>query len=170
MKNSNTKDLVYMALYAALFVALDFVTNTFNLLAMPQGGHLGLGTIALLLASYHLGWKKGAIVCLFSNFLLYITGSMNFYGSVISLFFDYIIAYTGYGFASRFPNVKYFFTGILITSLFRLACSTYSGVAAFGSPWGASFVYNAGYIIPTMIVDMIIVPLLYFRIRPLINK
>ena len=48
MKNSNTKDLVYMALYAALFVALDFVTNTFNLLAMPQGGHLGLGTIALL--------------------------------------------------------------------------------------------------------------------------
>ena len=159
-----------MALYAAIFVVLDFVTNTFDLFAMPQGGHLGLGTIALLLAGYHLGWQKGAIVCLVCNFLLYITGSMNFYGSVISLFFDYIIAYTGYGFASRFPNVRYFFSGILITSLFRLACSTFSGVAAFGSPVGASLVYNAGYIIPTMIVDMIIVPLLYYRIKPLIKK
>ena len=170
MNKINTRDLVFMALYAALFVVLDFVTNTFDLFAMPQGGHLGLGTIALLLASYHLGWQKGAIVCLVSNVLLYITGSMNFYGSVISLFFDYIIAYTGYGFASRFPNVRYFFSGILITSLFRLACSTFSGVAAFGSPLGASLVYNAGYIIPTMIVDLIVVPLLYYRIKPLIKK
>ena len=158
-----------MALYAALFVVLDFITNTFNLLPMPQGGHLGLGTIALLLASYHLGWKKGAIVCLVSNVLLYITGSMNFYGSVISLFFDYILAYTAYGFSSAFPNFKYFYSGIVITSLIRLACSTFSGCAAFGSPFGRSLVYNAGYIIPTMIVDLIVVPLLFERIKPIVK-
>ncbi|MBQ1342085.1 MAG: energy-coupled thiamine transporter ThiT [Erysipelotrichaceae bacterium] len=170
MKNNSTRDIVYMALYAALFVALDFVTNTFNLLPMPQGGHLGLGTIALILASYHLGWKKGAVVCLASNLLMYITGSMNFYGSVISLFFDYIIAYTAYGFSSCFPNIKYFYSGIIITSLIRLACSTYSGIAAFGSPFMASLSYNAGYIIPTMIVDAIIVPLLYERLKPIVKK
>lgn len=170
MKNSNTRDIVYMALYAALFVALDFVTNTFNLFAMPQGGHLGLGTIALILASYHLGWKKGVIVCLASNLLMYITGSMNFYGSVISLFFDYIIAYTAYGLSSMFPNIKYFYSGIIITSLIRLACSTFSGIAAFGSPFMASLTYNAGYIIPTLIVDAIAVPLLYERLKPVFKK
>ena len=170
MNSSKTRDLVFMALYAALFIVLDFITNTFSLFAMPQGGHLGLGTIALLLASYHLGWKKGVIVCLAANLLLYVTGSMNFYGSLISLFFDYLIAYTVYGLSPLFPNIKYLYTGILITSLLRLASSTFSGMAAFGSPLGASLVYNAGYIIPTMIVDLIAVPILYTRLKPLFKK
>ncbi len=166
MRDSKTRDLVYMALYAAMFVALDYVT----LFRMPQGGSINLSSIALLLASYHLGWKKGACCGLVANLLLYAIGSMNFYGSIISLFFDYIFAYTAYGLASLFPNAKYFYSGIVITSLIRLACSTFSGCVAWETPLLASLGYNAEYIIPVMIIDMIIVPLVYEKLKPVINK
>ncbi|MBQ9036333.1 MAG: energy-coupled thiamine transporter ThiT [Erysipelotrichaceae bacterium] len=166
MKNSKTRDLVYMALYAAMFVVLDLVT----IWRMPQGGSINLSSIALLLASYHLGWKKGAICGLVANGLLYVTGSMNFYGSVISLFFDYLFAYTAYGFASLFPNAKYFYSGIVITSLIRLACSTFSGCVAWETPLWASLGYNAEYIIPVMVIDMVVVPLIFEKLKPIINK
>ena len=166
MKNSKTRDLVYMALYAAMFVVLDLVT----IWRMPQGGSINLSSIALLLASYHLGWKKGAICGLVANGLLYVTGSMNFYGSIISLFFDYLFAYTAYGFASLFPNVKYFYSGIVITSRIRLACSTFSGCVAWGTPLWASLGYNAEYIIPVMVIDMVVVPLIFEKLKPIVNK
>lgn len=166
MKNSKTRDLVYMALYAAMFVVLDLVT----IWRMPQGGSINLSSIALLLASYHLGWKKGAICGLVANGLLYVTGSMNFYGSIISLFFDYLFAYTAYGFASLFPNVKYFYSGIVITSLIRLACSTFSGCVAWETPLWASLGYNAEYIIPVMVIDLIVVPLIFEKLKPIVNK
>ncbi|MBR0474694.1 MAG: energy-coupled thiamine transporter ThiT [Erysipelotrichaceae bacterium] len=166
MKNSKTRDLVYMALYAAMFVVLDLVT----IWRMPQGGSINLSSIALLLASYHLGWKKGAICGLVANGLLYVTGSMNFYGSIISLFFDYLFAYTAYGFASLFPNVKYFYSGIVITSLIRLACSTFSGCVAWETPLWASLGYNAEYIIPVMVIDMVVVPLIFEKLKPIVNK
>lgn len=166
MKNSKTRDLVYMALYAAMFIVFDLIT----LWRMPQGGSVNLSSIALLLASYHLGWKKGAISAIIANGLLYVTGSMNFYGSIISLFFDYLFAYTAYGFASLFPNIKYFYSGILITSLIRLACSTFSGCVAWETPFWASLAYNAEYIIPVMIIDLIAVPLIYEKLKPVVNK
>ena len=170
MKKFTIRDLVYMALYAAMFVVLDRITDMVPLFAMPQGGKLNLGTIALLLASYHLGWRKGVICGLVANGLLFVTGSMNFYGSVISLFFDYIFAYTAYGLASVFPNVKVLFTGTIITNLIRLACSTFSGCVAWETAFGASLAYNANYIIPTMILDAIAVPLLYKALQPVIRN
>ena len=74
-----------------MIIVLDFISNTVSLFKMPEGGRLSLATVGFLLASYHLGWKKGVIVCLAANLLLYVTGSMNFYESLISLYFDYLI-------------------------------------------------------------------------------
>ena len=44
-----TKDLVFMALYAALFIVLDITVNTLGLLQMPDGGSLGVSVIPLLM-------------------------------------------------------------------------------------------------------------------------
>ncbi len=170
MKKLTTRDLVYMAMYAALFIVLDQLAQYSSIFRMANGGSLNLGTVILLLASYHLGWKKGLIVCVVANLLMYVTGSMNFYGSVISLFFDYIFAYCAYAFASCFPNVKWLYTGIIVTNLVRLACSTFSGCVAWETELWASIVYNAGYMIPTMIADLIIVPLIDSRLQKLYKK
>lgn len=58
MKKMSVQELVMMAFYLALFTVLDYLANSLPFFRMPQGGTLGLGTVALLLASYQLGWKK----------------------------------------------------------------------------------------------------------------
>ena len=57
----STRELARMALYVALFVALDWISGTM-LPRMPQGGSLGLSTIVLLIASFDLGVGKALIV------------------------------------------------------------------------------------------------------------
>ena len=51
MRNVSVKDLVYMAFYVALFMVLDTFVNTLHIIQMPNGGSLGISTLALLMAS-----------------------------------------------------------------------------------------------------------------------
>ena len=153
-----------MAIYCAMFVLLDRISDMLNLFPMPSGGKLNLGPIALLMCSYHLGWKNGLLVGIVSVFLQLVIGSVGFYG-IWSFLLDYLIAYAAYGLASLFPNYKYFYSGILITSLIRLASSTLSGTLLWETPLWGSLVYNASYMVPTTICVLIVVPLLCERLK-----
>ena len=164
MKKLTTKTLSIMAVYCALFVILDRVSDSLNLFQMASGGKLNFGPIALLMCSYHLGWKNGLLVGITSVFLQLAIGSVKFYG-IWSFLLDYLIAYSVYGLASLFPNWKYFYSGILITSALRLLSSTLSGTLLWQTPLWASLVYNASYMIPTTICAIIVVPLLCERLK-----
>ena len=164
-----TKDLVYMALYAALFIVLDVAVNTLGILLMPNGGSLGVSVIPLLMASYHLGWQKGTVVAVLSILLQYVTGPM-YTPDLVGFLLDYFFAFSVYGLASLFPNYKWFYSGVLVTNLVRLICSTLSGILVWETaPW-ASLVYNATYMIPTAILCLVLLPLVMPRIKPLMNK
>ncbi len=164
-----TKDLVYMALYAALFIVLDVAVNTLGILQMPNGGSLGVSVIPLLMASYHLGWQKGTVVAVLSILLQYVTGPM-YTPDLIGFLLDYFFAFSVYGLASLFPNYKWFYSGVLVTNLVRLISSTLSGILVWETaPW-ASLVYNATYMIPTTILCLVLLPLVMPRIKPLMNK
>ena len=164
-----TKDLVYMALYAALFIVLDVAVNTLGILQMPNGGSLGVSVIPLLMASYHLGWQKGTVVAVLSILLQYVTCPM-YTPDLIGFLLDYFFAFSVYGLASLFPNYKWFYSGVLITNLVRLISSTLSGILVWETaPW-ASLVYNATYMIPTTILCLVLLPLVMPRIKPLMNK
>ena len=164
-----TKDLVYMALYAALFIVLDVAVNTLGILQMPNGGSLGVSVIPLLMASYHLGWQKGTVVAVLSILLQSVTGPM-YTPDLVGFLLDYFFAFSVYGLASLFPNYKWFYSGVLVTNLVRLICSTLSGILVWETaPW-ASLVYNATYMIPTAILCLVLLPLVMPRIKPLMNK
>ena len=164
-----TKDLVYMALYAALFIVLDVAVNTLGILQMPNGGSLGVSVIPLLMASYHLGWQKGTVVAVLSILLQYVTGPM-YTPDLVGFLLDYFFAFSVYGLASLFPNYKWFYPGVLVPNLVRLICSTLSGILVWETaPW-ASLVYNANYMIPTAILCLVLLPLVMPRIKPLMNK
>jgi thiamine transporter len=168
-KSIETKDLVLMAFYVALFMVLDTFVNTLPILQMPNGGSLGLSTIALLIASYHLGWKKGLFVAVVSVFAQFVTGPM-YTPNLLGFLLDYLIAFSAYGLASCFPNFGFFYTGVLITNLIRLLSSVISGVVVWSTPWWGSLTYNATYMLPTIILTMVAVPLLYKSIKPRIAK
>ena len=153
-----------MAIYCALFVVLDRISDTLNLFQMASGGKLNFGPIALLICSYHLGYKHGLQVGMVSVILQLVIGSVKFYG-IWSFLLDYLIAYAVYGLASFFPNYKYFYSGVLITSGIRLLSSTLSGTLLWETPLWSSLVYNATYMIPTTLCAIIVVPLLCERLK-----
>ena len=163
-KRCATETLTIMAIYCALFVVLDRISDTLNLFQMASGGKLNFGPIALLICSYHLGYKYGLQVGIVSVFLQLVIGSVSFYG-IWSFLLDYLIAYAVYGLASLFPNYKYFYSGILITSAIRLLSSTIAGTLLWETPIWGSLTYNATYMIPTTICAFIVVPLLCERLK-----
>ena len=163
---SNTKDLTYMSMYLALFYVLDFISNHLQLFKMPQGGTLGLGVIALILSSYHLGWKKGVVVSLLSVLLQFMTGQM-YIVSPMQFVLEYVLAFGIYGLCSLVPNVSIVYMGIVVSNLLRLLFHTIAGVLYWETGLIPSFAYNAWYMIPTMLVCVVLVPLLLVRIKKL---
>ena len=164
MKKLDTKTLALMAIYCALFVIFDRVSDMLNLFQMASGGKLNFGPIALLICSYHLGWRNGMMVSVTSVFLQLVIGSVSWYG-LASFLLDYLIAYSAYGLSSLFPNYKYLYSGIFITSLIRLLSSTLAGTIVWETPFLASLAYNASYMIPTTVCALILVPLLCERLK-----
>lgn len=171
-------DLVYMAMYLALFMVFDWLSNQIGVFEMPQGGTLGLGVIPLILASYHLGWKKGTLVAVLSVVLQFITGQIYVVQSTdgftafqvfIQFMMEYPLAFGVYGLSSLFPNYKSFYSGVAITNLIRLALHVIAGYYFWGTPWAGSFAYNAWYMIPTMIVSLILVPIIMSRLKPVMK-
>lgn len=158
-----TKELVYMAFYAALFMVLDFATNNFiPFLQMPNGGSIGISTVALLVCSYHLGWGKATLVGLISVAIQFVTGPM-YVANLLGFLLDYLLAFSVYGLASLFPNYKYVYSGVIITNVIRFISHTVGGVIVWETPLWSSITYNAPYMAATMVVGMILVPIICER-------
>jgi len=165
-------DMAWIGLYAALFIALDYLSNQVPFFRMPNGGTIGFSTIILLLASYHLGWKKGILVALIT---IPLQGFFAPYYSVhlFDFILEYVIAFSIYGLASLFPNiyVKHveIMTGVIVVNVIRFLIHLVAGVYFWEVPWAGSFAYNAWYMVPTMIVGLIFTPLLYKRIKLIVK-
>jgi thiamine transporter len=160
-----SRDLSLMAIYCAMFYALDYLANLLPFFKMPYGGTLGLGVIALLLASYHLGWKKALPVMVVCIFLQFMTGTM-YIVHPIQFVLDYGLAFMVYALASCLP--KYY--GIGVTNVVRYLAHVVSGVVFFGEyatgpVWQYSLIYNGWYMVPTMILGLIVVPVLVSRLK-----
>ena len=89
---------------------------------------------------------------------------------LLGFLLDYLLAFSVYGIACLFPNFGYFYTGVLVTNFIRFVCSTISGTVVWGVDLWGSIVYQATYMVPTLILGLIIVPLLYKAVEPSIKK
>lgn len=156
----NTKDLVKLSFYLSIFFVLDFISNSFNLFRMPQGGILGLGVIALMLAAYDMGWKKGLLVALVSIIVQNFVSPL-FVVAFPQVFLDYIFAFGIYGLIPLFGPV---WLGVISVNVIRFLSHVLSGVLYFETGWVASIAYNAWYMIPTLIVSLLIIPVLKSRL------
>lgn len=162
-----TRDVVRIAMYVALFSVLEVVSNTFPLFKMPQGGSLSLGPIALVMASYALGWKLGFITT-FISFLvmMVIPGDQIVIYNLIQFLCDYLFAYGAYALVALMKDVKIGDVmlpfGIFVASFVRFMFHNVAGWMFFSEYypgnvlWGV-MAYNAYYMIPTALVTFIVV-------------
>lgn len=127
MKKISTKDMAYIALYIALYIVLKYVGNWIPFLVMPNGGSIELELIAVFIASYHLGFLKGAITAILSMLISWIFWQP-WYINPMQLFFDYFGPITVCGLASiLWPLKKLNKISAIVASLL-LAIATFLGV------------------------------------------
>ncbi|HAM63686.1 MAG TPA: hypothetical protein DCP62_08635 [Erysipelotrichaceae bacterium] len=159
--------LVQIALYAALFIVLDFISSLIPFLQMPQGGSIGISVIVLIVASYHLGWKQGWIVVAVALVLMPMT-SVIYSVNLLDYILEYVVAFGVYGLSSWFPtfNVRKIpiHTGIYVSNFLRFLIHWFAGVYFWGLNWEGSLAYNAPYMVATTLVCALVVPILIQRL------
>ncbi|NLH63988.1 MAG: hypothetical protein GX478_07325 [Erysipelotrichaceae bacterium] len=171
MKKDPIRIMAYMAFYSALYVVLWYVSKLIPFLVMPDGGSIELEYIALFVASYHLGWKKGLGVGALSWLLVFLFGGEKFFLSPIQYCLDYFVPFAVIALACVFAgHTKYnYYIGVVVSMLLKWFSNVISGVffyfpegSAAGSwaAWTYSITYNTWYNLATMIICVIAVPLL----------
>ena len=152
--SSKTKMLVE----GGLVIAMAQILSMYVIYQMPQGGAVKAANLVPLLI---YGIAYGIV-----HFLLGFKFSIHY----MSIVLDYILAYGAIGIAGFFGGsgtVKAFF-GAVYAILTRFAMSAISGVVVFGSyapegtsPWIYSLTYNATYMLPDMVINLVVLALLY---------
>ncbi|PLT31257.1 energy-coupled thiamine transporter ThiT [Peribacillus deserti] len=181
MKNSNVLMMVEVAVFAALALLLDLLSQFIFSRIWPQGGSISIAMVPIFIMAFRWGIKAG----LFSGLLLGLLQIVTGFASIahpVQGFLDYPLAFMLVGTAGIFArgiqnsflkgNRKKSYTlmtaGILTGSFLRFLCHFASGIVFFGSyaPEGQpvalySLVYNGTYMGVSFILSAIIAILLY---------
>ena len=165
-----TKDLVYIAMYVALAVVLDVFKEMIPFINMPNGGSLNIPLIPVVIASFHLGWKKGLFVSFLWWLITFMLGYNNWFLNPVQYLLDYLVPYMALSFASIFYKNHSLFRmelGVILMMLVNILSIVISGVyfwaegIAAGSmaAWIFSLQYNLTYSLPTLIMLVVLTPI-----------
>ena len=174
---NKTKKIVFISIYVAIALVLDFVKSFIPFLNMPSGGSVNIALIPIVLCSFHLGVYDGCVCGFLWLVVSCLLGLNKYFVSFGQILFDYIVPSIIPGISAIFYSKKKIVEielGIFIAMLIRTFSICLSGAiywfeesAAAGSieAWNGSLIYNLPYSIATTIMLMIIVPLLIKTLR-----
>ncbi|MFY4775320.1 energy-coupled thiamine transporter ThiT [Metabacillus sp. RGM 3146] len=180
--------LVETAIFAAIALLLDYVSNIFG--RLPQGGSLSLAMIPIFIMAFRWGLKGGLLTGFLTGLLQIVLGL-----AVIvhwaQYLLDYPLAYALLGASGLFSRwvlrasgsrqkgavILSVLAATFIGSLLRLASHVLSGIIFFASstPKGTpvflySVVYNSSYMIPSWIVSSIVIIMVLISAPTLLNR
>lgn len=159
-----------MLVEGGLVIAMAQILSMYVIYQMPQGGAVkAANLVPLLIYAYRWGGRAGMLTGLVYGIVHFILG-FKYSVHYLSIILDYLLAYGAIGIAGFFGGagtVKAFF-GAVYAALTRFAISAISGVVVFGayapegqSPWVYSLLYNATYMLPDLIINLVILAVLY---------
>ena len=168
------KEKIRRLVESALMLALSTLLAEFAIIKFPFGGSVTIfSQVPMIFISYRYGIKWGAFTGLCMGVIQMLFGMGNFaYVSgivayLILIFADYIIAFGALGFGGMFKNkiknpVIAIALGGGVVSVIRFLCHFISGVTIWGdyaegaqAVWEYSFTYNAGYMVPELIITVV---------------
>ena len=168
-----------MIVEGGLVIAMAQILSMYVICQMPQGGAVkAANLVPLLIYAYRWGGRAGMLTGVAYGVVHCLLG-FKFSIHYMSIILDYILAYGAIGLAGFFGDsgtVKAFF-GAIYAILTRFAMSAISGVVVFGSyapegqsPWMYSLAYNATYMLPDMIINLVVLSLLYVPVMRGLRK
>ncbi|MEH6940962.1 energy-coupled thiamine transporter ThiT [Bacillus sp. JJ722] len=180
MKNK-TLFMVEVAVFAALALLLDLVSNFVFSRIWPQGGSVSIAMLPVFLMAFRWGLKGGLLTGFLLGMLQVVLGQAYIMHPVQG-FIDYFFAFTVVGFAGIFAKgisdgfangnrskaISQMILGVFIGSGLRYLCHFATGIIFFGSgaPEGQpvalfSAIYNGTYMLPSFILCAVLVVMLY---------
>ena len=169
MGQSKTRMLAEAGVAIAIAQVLSFIT----LFHMPQGGSIkAAALVPLMIYAYRCGGKRGIFAGVVYGILHFILG---FKSSVhyLSIILDYLVAYGVIGVCGYFKDsISGLITGSIVGIALRWAVSVTSGAVVFASyapqgqnPWIYSMVYNASYMVPDGILNIVVLLFIYQGVK-----
>ena len=194
MNNSSKRrtNLVPMA-ECAILTALSVVLSLFKI-PQPFGGSITLlSMLPIMIFSYRRGVKWGLVSGFLFSAVKLVLGLENFawipawYGVVMSVFFDYLLAYSAIGLAGAFRKMKLLknnagnlmincILGIALACVVRFFFHLLSGAFIWASiegegdwntaaAWIYSLTYNGSYMLPESIITACAAPIMAYVIK-----
>ena len=174
MDQSKTRMIAEAGVAIAIAQVLSFIT----LFHMPQGGSIKAASLVpLMIFAYRWGGTRGiwaGVVYGVLHFLLGFKSSIHY----LSIILDYLVAYGAIGVCGYFKdNITGLVSGSIVASALRWFTSVPSGAVVFASyapqgqnPWIYSMIYNASYMIPDGILNIIVLLFLYQGVKRGLNR
>lgn len=172
MKNTSTK----MLTEAGLMIAAAQILSYVKIFEAPYGGSVTAGSmIPIIIFSLRWGVKSGLLAGTAYGVLQFLLGGTIYSYHIVSILFDYLVAFGLLGLAGLFRNsITGVFTGTFLGLLGRFVCHVISGVVVWASyapegmnPLVYSVLYNGSYLLPELVITLVIVGVLY---KPLIKN
>lgn len=172
MRKTSTK----MITEAGIMIAAAQILSYVKIFEAPYGGSVTAGSmIPIILFSLRWGTKSGLLAGTAYGILQFLLGGAIYSYHIVSILFDYVVAFGLLGLAGSFRNsMKGVFLGSTLGILGRFICHVISGVVVWASyapesmnPLYYSIVYNGSYLLPELVITLVIIGLLY---KPLIKS
>lgn len=172
MKKTSTQ----MLTEAGIMIAAAQILSYIKIFEAPYGGSVTAGSmIPIIIFSLRWGLKQGLLAGTAYGILQFLLGGTIFSLHIISVLFDYVVAFGLLGLAGIFrSSLKGVLMGTCLGILGRFICHVISGVFVWASyapagmnPLFYSIVYNGSYLLPELAITLIIVGILY---KPLIKN
>lgn len=169
MEHSKTRMIAEAGVAIAIAQVLSFIT----LFHMPQGGSIKAASLVpLMIFAYRWGGTRGiwaGVVYGVLHFLLGFKSSIHY----LSIILDYLVAYGAIGVCGYFKdNITGLVSGSIVAIALRWFASVTSGAVVFASyapqgqnPWIYSMIYNASYMVPDGILNIIVLLFVYQGVK-----
>ena len=169
MEHSKTRMIAEAGVAIAIAQVLSFIT----LFHMPQGGSIKAASLVpLMIFAYRWGGTRGiwaGVVYGVLHFLLGFKSSIHY----LSIILDYLVAYGAIGVCGYFKdNMTGLVSGSIVAIALRWFASVTSGAVVFASyapqgqnPWIYSMIYNASYMVPDGILNIIVLLFVYQGVK-----
>lgn len=161
-----------MLVEAGIFIALAQILSYVKIYEAPFGGSVTAGSmVPILIFAIRWGVKQGLLAGAAYGLLQFFLGP-KWSWHILSIILDYVLAFGLLGLAGLSKRgLSGIFGGVFLGILGRFVSSFLSGVILFGqyapegmNPWLYSFIYQAQYLVPELIISWLVLGCLY---RPL---
>ena len=133
MRRISVRKITETAILIALAIVIDVVFKLIPFLNMPQGGHISVAMLAIIINGFRNGWKYGLAGGLLFAILNWLIDSRFLH--IGSIFFDYIFAFTVLGVSGFFQkqgkSLWKFCLIVFLLCLGRYIFTSLSGVLFF---------------------------------------